>query len=154
MFKALFKRHSSGIMVSSTGAVFVPARHGLKAHWSYGSGAKWKHVKIKGICYLVHRLVGETFIPNPQNLPQWDHIDRDPSNNVWYNLRPVTAQMNRCNTDNYDACFAKYGIHSSDDRSEYQRRYRNTPEGRARIKEYNKRAKDKKTLNSEVPLCA
>ena len=146
MFKSLFKRHSSGLMVSSTGAVFVPARRGLKAHWSYGSGAKWKRVKINGISYFVHRLVGETFIPNPQNLPTWDHIDRDPTNNSMFNLRPADMVMQMHNTSSYYRCFAKYGVHSDEDRNEYQRRYRNTPEGRARIKEYNKRARAKRKM--------
>ena len=37
----------------------------------------------------VHRLVGEAFIPNPENLPQIHHIDNDPSNNNVNNLRWV-----------------------------------------------------------------
>jgi len=40
---------------------------------------------IKG--FLMHRLVGEAFIPNPENLPEIDHIDRNPENNCVSNLR-------------------------------------------------------------------
>ena len=35
---------------------------------------------------LVHRLVAKTFIPNPDNLPQVNHKDENPSNNSVQNL--------------------------------------------------------------------
>ena len=36
---------------------------------------------------LVHRLVAQAFISNPNNLPEIDHIDNDPQNNHVTNLR-------------------------------------------------------------------
>lgn len=42
----------------------------------------------------VHRLVAEHFIPNPDNLPQIDHIDNDPLNNRAENLQWVTNRQN------------------------------------------------------------
>lgn len=46
---------------------------------------------------LVHRLVAESFIPNPDNKPVVDHIDTDPRNNKAENLRWVTVQENCLN---------------------------------------------------------
>lgn len=43
----------------------------------------------------VHRLVGEAFIPNPNNLPQIDHLDGNKRNNEVSNLRWVSISENR-----------------------------------------------------------
>ena len=145
MFKTLFKRHSSGLMVCANGSVFVPATRSRKAHWTFGTPCsyqrRYRRVKFNGKNYLVHRLVAESFLDNPCNLPYVDHIDRNPTNNAVENLRWVTPQTNRLNTDVCDNSLSKYGVRSSDDRAEYQRRYRNTPEGRERIRMYNLRSK-------------
>lgn len=44
--------------------------------------------------YMVHRLVGITFIPNPKNLPQINHIDGNQQNNWEGNLEWVTNKEN------------------------------------------------------------
>lgn len=47
--------------------------------------------------YMVHRLVAQAFIPNPDNLPHIDHIDTITSNNKVSNLRWVTPLENQNN---------------------------------------------------------
>lgn len=51
---------------------------------------------VKGVIKncLVHRLVAEAFIPNPDNLPQVNHKDEDPSNNCVDNLEWCSASYN------------------------------------------------------------
>ena len=85
--------------VSDTGIVFRGGRI-LKSH-PRGSivknGKRYQSVNIsiyddngkfmKQIKYYVHRLVAETFIENPNNLSDVDHIDRNKENNRVDNLR-------------------------------------------------------------------
>ena len=42
----------------------------------------------------VHRMVAEAFIPNPQGLPEIDHINGDPADNRVSNLRWCTHSQN------------------------------------------------------------
>ena len=44
--------------------------------------------------FSIHRLVATMFLPNPNNLPVVNHIDENPSNNVWTNLEWCTQQYN------------------------------------------------------------
>ena len=46
---------------------------------------------------LVHRLIAEAFIPNPDNKPCIDHIDGNPANNDLSNLRWCTYKENSNN---------------------------------------------------------
>ncbi|KAA6361458.1 MAG: hypothetical protein EZS28_043015 [Streblomastix strix] len=55
--------------------------------------------------YYLHRLIAQNFIPNPNNLPQIDHINRDKSDYHIENLRWITASdncKNKTSTHNID----------------------------------------------------
>ena len=54
-------------------------------------------IKLNTKFYSLHRLLGLMFIPNPENKPQIDHIDRNPGNNSLENLRWVTRSENNLN---------------------------------------------------------
>ena len=51
--------------------------------------------KGKDIALLVHRLVAQAFIPNPDNLPCVNHKDENPGNNDFRNLEWCTQQYNQ-----------------------------------------------------------
>ena len=52
------------------------------------------YVEIGRKKYKLHRLVAKYFLPNPDNLPQVNHIDCDKSNNNVTNLEWVTNREN------------------------------------------------------------
>lgn len=52
------------------------------------------HYLGTGTHVLVHRMVAETFIPNPDNLPVVRHLDGDPTNNTVWNLAWGTYKDN------------------------------------------------------------
>ena len=47
--------------------------------------------------YLLHRLIAQTFIDNPENKPMVDHIDTDKLNNCVENLQWCTCEENMSN---------------------------------------------------------
>ena len=55
-----------------------------------------KHVNFK-----IHRLIATYFIPNLENKPYVDHIDRNRLNNCVSNLRWVSHEENMMNQDSY-----------------------------------------------------
>jgi len=51
-------------------------------------------VRLYKTAYYVHRLIAEEFIPNPNNYPQVNHIDKNRINNMIDNLEWCNPQQN------------------------------------------------------------
>ena len=91
--------------------------------------------------YMLHRLLAEAFIPNPDNKPTVDHIDRNPQNNSLDNLRWATGKEQADNTRLVDSGLAKYGVRKCEDPKEYNKRWAEAhrEERRAYKREYDRR---------------
>lgn len=78
-------------ILTITGDVYSLKRGGRYPMNLTCNGRGYKRVgfryKGKSVTKAVHRLIGEHFIPNPNNLSDVDHIDGDRSNNCINNLR-------------------------------------------------------------------
>lgn len=75
--KRLIKGHTLKQYLDKKGYMYV----------SFGSNGK--HFSI-----FVHRIVATCFIPNPDNLPEVNHKDNDPTNNAVSNLEWCTRKYN------------------------------------------------------------
>ena len=54
----------------------------------------------EGKMYSLHRLVAQAYLPNPENLPQVDHIDNDKTHNYVNNLQWITSRDNNRKSKN------------------------------------------------------
>lgn len=67
-----------------------PFKRNLRQEYLAVSLGKGKFSKL-----LVHRLIAKTFLPNPKNLPQINHLDGNPKNNAASNLEWCDASKNQ-----------------------------------------------------------
>ena len=82
----------SNFFISSLGR-FKNNKGQILCDYKYSSG--YKRISILKKNYLLHRLVAITFIPNPENKEQVNHIDGNKLNNSVENLEWVTNQENQ-----------------------------------------------------------
>ena len=83
--------------VSENGDVYSTKRNKiLRQHKRKNYLGVYLYAKDKRQYRLVHRLVANAFIPNPNNLPQINHKDENSLNNCVDNLEWCTAKYN-CN---------------------------------------------------------
>lgn len=92
-FEGLYK-------VSNLGNVRSVARLGTngvvlkKRYFATGYEKTTLYKNCKQTTFVTHRIVAEAFIPNPNNLPQINHIDGNKLNNRVDNLEWVTCSDN------------------------------------------------------------
>ena len=79
------------VEVSSRGRV---RRRRKLSNIKYRDKDGYVHITIKGKTYSLHRIIAQTFIPNPDNLPVVDHINNIHDDNRVENLRWTTVQEN------------------------------------------------------------
>lgn len=76
---------------------------------------------VNGKTRKIHRMIAETFIPNPENKPTVDHINRDVECNDVSNLRWATDTEQKHNTVKVEICRGKYGFSRYENPKEYSR---------------------------------
>lgn len=103
MSKALQIKGFSQYYITDTGDVYSRVRPNnyrikkLKTVFGGTSGYPFVGLWKEGKHYnkMIHRIVAETFIPNPENKPQVNHIDGNKFNNNVSNLEWVTDAENK-----------------------------------------------------------
>jgi hypothetical protein len=80
-----------GYLIGKDGTVIGRKGEALKCYIARNGYVK---AKVSKVSRLVHRLVAETFIPNPDNLPQVNHMDGNKLNNNVSNLEWCSMKDN------------------------------------------------------------
>ena len=119
------ERHPIGVWVREDGCIYLPTSGKHPAHWTFGSKTTYGYLRIciNGKNHRVHRLVAETFIPNTEEKPEVDHIDRCPTHNNVQNLRWVTSSENHRNTSHNDRVDARGDTHYYENSEQYKQEW-------------------------------
>lgn len=104
------EKYNGLYMISDEGQVFSVRSNRLLNTKPQPNGYVRTEINIDGEVYrdLVHCLVAEAFIPNPNNYPIINHKDENPSNNRADNLEWCTYKYN----SNYGTCIERRVLHT------------------------------------------
>lgn len=85
-----------GLMIEDDGSEIRCSESGYSYKKQTSNGYKYIQVmrNKKRHTLLIHRLVALVFIPNPDNLPDVNHIDGNKANNHWQNLEWISHAGN------------------------------------------------------------
>ena len=96
-----------------------------KYDFTYGTMNKKGYMvtQCEGKQYRVHRLIADAFLPNPENKPTVDHIDRNRLNNRLSNLRWADLSEQK-NNSSLVINRLQLGVRQSEDQEAYTDRWR------------------------------
>lgn len=97
-YENLYKISDTGEIRSLDRIVKNAYIQGKKLKLSLSKDSKYLRVTLskggKSKSFLVHRLVAETFIPNPNEYKEIEHLNNDTLNNDMFNLKWVKEKEN------------------------------------------------------------
>lgn len=102
---------------------FIKPYNKTKRTFGFKCNQNYRQARINGKQYRIHRLIALAFIPNADDFPEVDHINRCTFDNRACNLRWVNRIKNMENHSQNINALEKYGFRPKDNIGLYKRLY-------------------------------